>query len=291
MQNWLNYHHLLYFKVIAETGSLSAASEVLRVGQSALSMQLKQLEERLGQQLFERKQKKLVLTETGQLALEYAKEIFGLGEEMLDTLSDGLAPGPVRVQIGIEEGVPHYAATSLVGAAMTEGSPAVTHGAADDLVEDLVAHRLDLVLLLEQPKRSEKEILFSKKVMDVPLFALAGPTHAGLKKGFPQSLEGAPLLLPSVLSRYRHDVERFFHEAKLQVDVRLETDEPMIMQQLALQGRGVFFAPQAAVEEDVRAKKLVVLGEVPARLQLWLAGPKRKMVNVVADRLMKDFSL
>ncbi len=291
MQNWLNYHHLLYFKVIAETGSLSAASEVLRVGQSALSMQLKQLEDRLGHQLFERKQKKLVLTDTGQLALEYAQEIFGLGNEMLDTLSDGRAPGITKVQIGVEEGVPHFAATALVGAAMTDGAPAVTHGAADTLVQDLVEHRLDLVLLLEQPQRKDKGILFSKKVMEAPLFALAGPAHSGLKKGFPQSLEGAPVLLPSPLSRHRHDVERFFHESKLQVDVRLETDEPMIMQQLAQQGHGVFFSPQAAVEEDVRAKKLVVLGEIPARLQLWLAGPKRKMVNGVADRLMKEFSL
>lgn len=290
MQNWLNYHHLLYFKIIAETGSLARASEVLRVGQSALSMQLKQLEDRLGHQLFERKQKKLVLTESGQLALEYAKEIFGLGTEMLDTLSDSSATlGRSRIQIGIEEGVPHFASTTLIHKAMDGGAPAVTHGNADALVQDLVEHRLDLVLLLEQPKTKEKSILFPKRVMREPLLALAAPSFATLKKNFPHSLANAPLLLPSPLSRHRHEVEHFFHEHNIPMDVRLETDEPMIMENLAAAGHGVFFTPARAIES--RKKELIVIGELPGQMELWLVGLKRKMVNSVAEQLLKGFKI
>ena len=293
MQNWLNYHHLLYFKVIAETGSLAKASEVLRVGQSALSMQLKVLEDRLQQQLFERKQKKLILTEAGKLVLEYAQEIFNLGTEMLDTLSDGKEGGKVHVQVGIEEGVPHYAATALLSQALNNptAAPAVTHGAADALVQDLVEHRLDLLLLLEPPHTKEKNILFQKRVMKGPLIAVAAPAHVGLKKGFPQSLNGQPLLLPSPLSRHRHEIERFFHENSIDIKLVLETDEPMLLLNLAIEGRGVSFMSLQSASQAIKDKELVVLGELPVHMELWLVGLKRKMANSVADKLLKEFSL
>lgn len=293
MQNWLNYHHLLYFKVIAETGSLAKASEVLRVGQSALSMQLKVLEDRLQQQLFERKQKKLILTEAGKLVLEYAQEIFNLGTEMLDTLSDGKEGNRVHIQVGIEEGIPHYAATRLLAVTLENpaAAPAVTHGAADALVQDLVEHRLDLLLLLEPPHTKEKNILFQKRIMRGPLMAVAAPALSALKKGFPQSLNGAPVLLPSPLSRHRHDLERFFHEASIDIKLTLETDEPELLLQLAVEGHGVSFLPQESIERSVKSKELIVLGELPVNMELWLVGLKRKMTNSIADKLMKDFAL
>lgn len=293
MQNWLNYHHLLYFKVIAETGSLARASEVLRVGQSALSMQLKVLEDRLQQQLFERKQKKLILTEAGKLVLEYAQEIFNLGTEMLDTLSDGKERNRVHVQVGIEEGVPHGSATQLLARALDNpaAAPAVTHGSADALVQDLVEHRLDLLLLLEPPHTKEKNILFQKRVLKSPLYAVGAPARFGLKKGFPQSLSGAPVLLPSALCRHRHELERYFHEQGLEVRLALETDEPMLLLNLAIEGRGISFLPEEMIKAAVKEKELVILGELPVSMELWLVGLKRKMANSIADKLLKDFSL
>lgn len=293
MQNWLNYHHLLYFKVIAETGSLAKASEVLRVGQSALSMQLKVLEDRLQQQLFERKQKKLILTESGKLVLEYAQEIFALGTEMLDTLSDGKDRNRVHVQVGIEEGVPHGAATALLSKALENPAavPAVTHGSADVLVQDLIEHRLDLLLLLEPAHTKEKNILFQKRVMKGQLCAVAAPAKLALKKGFPNSLSGQPLLLPSALSRHRHDIEKYLHEIDIEVKLALETDETMLLLNLAIEGRGVSFLPAEAVVDALKAKDLVLLGEIPVNMELWLVGLKRKMSNSVADKLLKDFSL
>jgi LysR family transcriptional activator of nhaA len=293
MQNWLNYHHLLYFKVIAETGSLAKASEILRVGQSALSMQLKLLEDRLEQPLFERKQKKLVLTEAGQLALDYARQIFSLGNEMLDTLSDGKEATVTRIQIGIEEGVPHYGATELLKHALDipGTAPAVTHGAAESLAQDLIEHRLDLLLLLEPPHVKEKSILFQRRVLHAPLYAIAAPSFAHLKKGFPLSLGNQPLLLQSPLSRPRHEIERFFHELSIPLNMVLETDENILLKNLAMAGKGVTFLTEDSVTHWVKQKELIVLGVLPVSLELWLVGPKRKMVNPVAQKLLKEFSL
>lgn len=293
MQNWLNYHHLLYFKVIAEEGSLAKASEILRVGQSALSMQLKLLEDRLEQPLFERKQKKLVLTEAGQVALDYAREIFSLGTEMLDTLTDGKDLDRTRIQIGVEEGVPHFAATELLKSALTvPGSmPFVSHGAADTLTQDLIEHRQDLVLLLEQPHTKDKSIFYQRRVYHAPLYAIAAPSFLQLKKDFPSSLASQPLLLPSPLSRPRHEVERFFHENHLPLNLRLETDENILLKNLTAEGLGITFLTEKSVAPWVKDKSLVVLGKLPVFLELWLVGHKRKMTNSVAQKLLKEFSL
>lgn len=293
MQNWLNYHHLLYFKVIAETGSLAKASEILRVGQSALSMQLKLLEDRLEQPLFERKQKKLVLTEAGQVALEYAREIFSLGNEMLDTLSDSKETEKIRIQIGVEEGVPHYAATKLLSAALKHAgvSPSVSHNSSESLVQDLVEHRLDLVLTLEQPRVKDKSILFQKRVLNAPLYAVCAAKFAHLKKDFPSSLASQPLLLQSPLSRPRHEVERFFHEHMLPLNLALETDENVLLKNLAIEGHGITFLTEESASLWVKSKELMVLGQLPVQLELWLVGLKRKKTNPVAQKLMKEFSL
>lgn len=291
--NWLNYHHLLYFKVIAETGSLAKASEVLRVGQSSLSMQLKLLEERIERPLFERKQKKLILTDAGQLALKYAQEIFSLGNEMLDNLIDGKNSEKLRVQIGIEEGVPHYAATALLSKALElpTAAPSVTHGATESLVEDLIEHRLDLVLTMEQPTSVKKSILFQKRVLFSPLYAVASPKFSHLKKGFPLSLGGEPLLLYSPLSRPRHEIERFFHEQSMPINLILETDENILLKNLAVEGKGITFLTQGSINHWLKQKQLIIIGELPVNLELWLVGLKRKMINPVAQALLNDFSL
>ena len=86
-QSWLNYHHLYYFKVIATEGSIAKASKTLRLGQPTLSAQLKLLEDVIGQKLFERQNRRLILTDAGRVALDYANEIFRLGSELLDTIN------------------------------------------------------------------------------------------------------------------------------------------------------------------------------------------------------------
>ncbi len=93
---WINYHHLYYFKTIAEEESVSKAAHKLRLGQPTLSAQLKQFEEQLGVQLFERKHKKLLLTEQGRIALDYAQNIFRLGGEMFEVLNDHITPTRVH---------------------------------------------------------------------------------------------------------------------------------------------------------------------------------------------------
>ena len=94
-----NFHHLFYFWRVAKIGHLTRAAQEMHVSQSALSAQIRQLEERLGEALFERQGRRLVLTATGQMVLSYAENIFGLGQEMLGRLQ-GRVEGMTRLRVG-----------------------------------------------------------------------------------------------------------------------------------------------------------------------------------------------
>ena len=146
---WLNYHHLLYFWTVAKEGSVAKASEVLRLAQPTVSGQVKQLEQALGEQLFERKGRNLVLTETGELVFGYASDIFGLGRELMDSLRGRPSGRPGRLNVGISDVFPKLIAFRVLEQA-TNLDPPVEIVCREDKTERLLAelsvHGFDLVL-------------------------------------------------------------------------------------------------------------------------------------------------
>ena len=146
---WLNYHHLLYFWTVAKEGSVAKASEVLRLAQPTVSGQVKQLEQSLGEQLFERKGRNLVLTETGEVVFGYASEIFGLGRELMDSLRGRPSGRPGRLNVGISDVFPKLIAFRVLEQA-TNLDPPVEIVCREDKTERLLAelsvHGFDLIL-------------------------------------------------------------------------------------------------------------------------------------------------
>ena len=148
MNPWINYHHLLYLKTIAEEGSVSKAAEKLKLGQPTLSAQLKQFEEALGVKLFERQHKKLILTEQGKVALDYARSIFKMGSEMYEVLHDRLVPQKPSLSIGALDSIAKQIVLQLVKKAHEIGPCLVTisEGKSDELIRELTSHKIDLLL-------------------------------------------------------------------------------------------------------------------------------------------------
>ena len=158
---WLNYHHLHYFRVIATEGGIARAAEKLRLGQPTLSTQLRQLEEMVGNPLFERRNRKMVLTEAGRSALDYANEIFRLGDEMLEVLQDRTIGNQTHLQIGALDSVPKSVILALVVAAY-QISPSCTvsilEGKGDELFRELYNHKIDLILSNYPPPALEQNL-------------------------------------------------------------------------------------------------------------------------------------
>lgn len=194
MRNWINYHHLLYFKLIAEEDSVSKAAEKLRLSQSTLSAQLKQFEDTLGVKLFERHHKKLVLTDQGKVTLEYAKNIFSMGNELFEVLNDKITPSRISLQVGALDSIPKQVTLQITKEAFKIGKchVSIIEGKSDEIFRELTAHRLDLVITNFIPTATEIKGLVHRVLLNRVVSIFGAEKYKFLRKDFPESIEGQP---------------------------------------------------------------------------------------------------
>lgn len=293
--HWLNYHHLHYFRVIATEGGIARAAEKLRLGQPTLSTQLKQLEEMIGKPLFERRNRKMVLTEAGKSALDYANEIFRLGDEMIEVLQDRTIDDQTHLQIGALDSVPKSVIMSLVVEAY-KISPSCTvsilEGKGDELFRELYSYKIDLMLSNYPSPVLEQRQVFSKSVAKLPVSVFGSPKYQSLRKPFPQSLDGKPFVLPTAHSKLRHDLNHYFKLQNIHILPVAETQDTSLQKLLAKQGIGL--APLSEVETENLLKEggLQRIGRLKGVYEeVWLVSAERKLENPIAAKLMKIFAL
>jgi LysR family transcriptional regulator, transcriptional activator of nhaA len=239
---WLNYHHLRYFWTVARKGGVRKAADELHVSQPSISAQLRLLEESLGQKLFRRGGRNLVLTETGQLVLNYADEIFSAGRELMNAVKQRPGKHPVRVNIGLTDAFPKLIAFQILRAAF-RSEPAVhmicREGEIGPLVSHLQAHRLDIVLADEPASSALKAKTFNHKLGRSGVTFCAVPPLAGkLRRNFPQSLDGAPALLPTQNMGMRAALETWFDSRGIRPRVVGEFEDSALMEVCSTGGRG-----------------------------------------------------
>lgn len=261
---WLNYHHLIYFKEIASLGSISKASEVLKVGQPALSSQLKNLEDYLGVTLFERKNRKLFLTEAGKVTLEYANKISSLGQELLQVIDDKAFTEKIHLSVGALDSIPKNLITDIVDFAhkKTGCFLSIFENSMDGLLRQLIAHQIEVIISDHELTSLENKKVFSKKILKRPLMAYATRSFSKLKKNFPLSLEGEPCIVPTTHSKVRQDIEHYFYLNGVRPKFIAETQDTALQKLLAIKGDGVVFLPGFVTEDLIKDKKLIRIGEL-----------------------------
>jgi LysR family transcriptional activator of nhaA len=252
----LNYHHLYYFWIVAREGGISRASDLLDVSPSTISAQIGQLETAHGVKLFDRVGRNLRISEVGQIAFRYAEEIFALGREMTHAIHGWSTVGPQLLQVGIADAVPKTAAARLLEPAI-ERHPEIRLICREDdpdrLLAELAAHRLDLVLL-DRPVDPTMPI----KAVDHELarwrIAFFGTPDLVEKrrKGFPLSLEEAPVLLPTAESTMRRTLDRWFEANGVAPRVVGEFEDSALMKSFSESGAGLFPAPSGLALEIER---------------------------------------
>ena len=239
---WLNYHHLRYFWTVARKGGVRKAAEELHVSQPSISAQLRLLEESLGQKLFRRSGRNLVLTETGQLVLNYADEIFSAGRELMNAVKQRPGKHPVRVNIGLTDAFPKLIAFQILRAAFR--FEAAVHmicreGEIGPLVSHLQAHRLDIVLADEPASSALKAKTFNHKLgRSGVTFCAIPPLAATLRRNFPKSLDGAPALLPTQNMGMRAALETWFDSKAIRPRLVGEFEDSALMEVCSTGGRG-----------------------------------------------------
>lgn len=287
---WLNYHHLYYFKSIANEGGIARAAEKLHIGQSSLSAQLKQLEEMIGKPLFERKSRKLILTEAGKAALNYANEIFRMGDEMLEVLKDRTPENQPHLQIGALDSVPKSILLSLIMKAykIAPCTVSILEGKGDELLRELRAHRIDLIVSNYPSPIAEGGNVYSKSVAKLPVFVFGIEKFKHLRKNFPKSLDNIPFVLPTAHSKLRHDLNHYFKLNDIHISSIAETQDTSLQKLIAQHGIGL--APFSEVE--AKEQGLIKIGQLKdVYEEIWLIAAQRKLENPIASNLMKSFVL
>ena len=258
MQNLkLNLKHLRYFWSVASHGSIARAAEALYLTPQTISGQLRELEEQLGTKLFRRDGRQLVLTESGRMVFSYADEMFRLGLELQDALA-GRTPGSaITVKIGIAMVVPKLLAYRVLEPVLQMPEPVslVCHEAPlVDLLADLSVHKLDLVLA-DSPVSPALNIRAYNHPLGesgISFFGVAQKAEE-LRGGFPQSLDGVGMLMPSVGSNLRRSLENWFERYAIQPVVVAEFEDRALMKAFGERGSGIFTSP-TTVEKDVTSK-------------------------------------
>ena len=257
---WLNYHHLYYFWTVARAGSIAKASGELRLSQPTISNQIKTLESALGHKLFERQGRRLVVTDVGRTVVRYADDIFHTGRELMLALKG--IPSRERLQfvVGVRDVIPKLVAERLLQsavAAVHDMRLVCREGPLPELMASLALHELDVVLSDSPAPEGVKVKAFSHLLGECGVTFFAAPRLAQLRKGFPGSLGGAPVLLPAPGTALRRSLEQWFEAHAVQPVVAGEFDDSALLDAFGARGLGVFAAP-TVIEKEVCAQLEVV---------------------------------
>jgi LysR family transcriptional activator of nhaA len=282
---WLNYHHLLYFWMVAKHGSITRASVELRLAHPTISGQIHRLEEVLGEKLFVRSGRNLALTDSGRIAFRYADEIFALGQEFQGTLKGRTTGQPLRLVVGVSDVIaksivhrilePAFALRDKVRIICREAR------SADAFMGDLAVHAVDVVLADAPAGPATPVRTFSHPLGECgSSFFAASSLVKKTRKQFPRSLDGAPVILPGSDSTFRRALDEWFRSHDIHPEIVAELDDLALASVLAEKGLGVLAAPDVIAKELRQRYSLQRVGGAKALRQRFFAiSVERKIKN------------
>lgn len=261
----LNYHHLHYFWAVAKEGNLTRAAARLHVSQSALSTQIRQLEDQLGQSLFERQGRSLLLTEAGRLALGYAESIFAAGSELMALLREGQRAQRQVLRIGAVATLSrNFQENFLAPLLRREDVDLVLQsGSEAELLGRLRVHTLDLILSNRHISARPDEPWRCQRIARQPVSLVGRPRPRRKPFRWPDDLAGAPLLLPGRESAIRHGFDDWCEQRGITYRLRAEVDDMALLRLLARDAEGIALVPRVVVQDELRSGALVEYAEVP----------------------------
>lgn len=274
--DWLNYHHLLYFWTVAREGSIARACEKLHLAQPTISGQLRKLEEALGQKLYKRVGRNLVLTDAGRTVFRYADEIFSIGEELKEALKGRPTDRPMHLTVGVPDSLPKMIAYRLIEPAFRLGEKVhveCREGKLQGLLGELATHSVDVVLSDMQAASLVSVRAFNHLLGEsgTTIYAAPGLAEKLSARPFPGCLDGAPMLLPCGAATLRRSIDHWFYVNELRPDVVGEFEDTALMKVFAQAEHGVIPAPTVVEEEVCYQYGLEVVGRVPDLIERFYA--------------------
>jgi LysR family transcriptional regulator, transcriptional activator of nhaA len=281
---FLNFHHLRYFWVVAKEGGLRKAAEKLHVSQPTISAQIAALEAVLGEKLFRRGGRALALTEAGQHVLMYAEEIFSIGQDLLSSVKQQPTARPLRLHLGVADALPKLVTYQIIQPVFRlpqQVQVSCWETKVSDMLVELAAYRLDVVLADEPASSGVTANVFNHFLGECGVTFCAEPGLAAkLRRGFPKSLNGAPALLPMSNSGLRRSLEKWFHATGVRPRLVGEIEDPALVNILAIHSVGFMCVPTLAAKETVTRFGFRAIGRTDdCKQQFYAITPERKLTH------------
>jgi LysR family transcriptional activator of nhaA len=282
MKSDLNFRHLYYFWVVAKEGGITRAAERLGLAVQTISSQLTLLEQSLGKTLFSQQGRRLVLTEAGRVAMNHADQIFLLGLQMQEAVSEADS-GRIRLSVGISDSLPKLSAFRML-----EAATGIDKQVREALLADLALHKLDLVLTDREVQPGSALKVFSHQLFESEMLVVGVPELAAqYGKDFPGNLNGAPFLLPTRNNALRGKIDEWFVQVNVKPDVVGEFEDNALLNTFGRRGLGLFFAPAALASEIAEQFGAVEVGAVPGvREQFYAISNERKIKHPAVEAIL-----
>lgn len=285
----LNYHHLRYFRAVAHDGNLTRTAERLNLSQSALSIQIKQLEERLGHAFFERRGRQLYLTEAGRIALDHADTIFSAGEELVETLKE---TGRTRraIRIGALATLSRNFQMEFLRPILgrSDVDMILRSGSTSELLGALEALNLDIVLLNQAPMADSVTPFIAQHVYQQRVSLIGKPSYGKPGAKLADLLGEHPVILPTLESGVRSQFEALVARLGITPQIAAEVDDMAMMRLLAREGAGLAVLPPIVVKGELEAGTLVEFDALPGMIESFYAVTvKRRFPNPLIRPLLE----
>jgi LysR family transcriptional activator of nhaA len=286
----LNFHHLRYFHAIAREGSLTRAAKRLNLSQSALSVQLRKLEESLGHPLFDREHKSLVLTEAGKVVLDHAESIFRLGDDLVDTLQQRRSDRRQVLRVGAVATLSRNFQMRLLGdlARREDVELVLRSGSLRELLTQMKAHTVDLVLSNQPVRRDMETNWFSHLLAEQSVSLVAAKDKRKKVFRFPEDLDGQPVLVPSMESNIRTAFDLVMERYGVRPVIVAEVDDMAMLRLLARESGTLALVPRVVVLDELDSGVLVEKHRFPEiREGFYAITPSRKFPNALVKELVE----
>jgi len=280
----INYKHLHYFWVVAKQGGIARASETLHITPQTISGQISLLEDSLGEALFQKAGRNLELTETGRVVLSYADEIFSLGGELEEAVRNMPSERPLTFKVGVADVVPKTIAYRLLSPVLELPDPVrlvCKENSLDVLLADLALHKIDLVIADSPIPPGVNVRGFNHSLGESGVSFMAAPELAkSLRRNFPHSLDGAPLLLPTEINVVQSRLIQWFDGQHIHPRIVGEFDDSALMKVFGQAGKGVFAVPTAISNEVAEHLGVKIIGSTEeVREQFYAISFERRITH------------
>ena len=288
---WLNYHHLYYFWVIANEGGVTKACKKLHLSQPTLSGQLKQFENFIGKPLFDRKSRKLILNDSGRLVFEYADQIFKKGKELIEAVQKQTDSETINLNVGILPSLPKKDVYDIIKRAINRKNTFLTikMDSIDKLLKKLHDNELDMIISHFKAQVDEPGKAFSYLLERVPVAFVGGKDDKVLRKKFPASLDKKQIFIPTHKSHIRNEIDLFFQKYNINPIIKGEVQDTELLRVIASSGAGIVTVEKSAVGDLIKSKDIVVIGQADILSDIYLITNELKRSHPLVRSILKKY--